>query len=331
MERFGSYRSNAEKTMNNEYLTFLGYSPLDDLRWRATSGGVCSGIIKYMLDTEKARTALSFTFNQETLRYEPQLIHGSSDYLIASSIYHEVKIIDYVKLHIQEIQEPFVCTALPCQVRPLKVILSQNHIEHYIISLVCSSQQSFAATEYLLSRLGLQVSEVKRIQYRGNGWPSGIQIETMEGKTIHIPNLDSVWTRIFHSRLFCMDRCFFCNPHMTNPADMMIADPWRIKEVRTDRKGYSLISVSSSFKEDTLVPMIQSRKLVLESVKQDIFPYSQEGVILLKERYLRHKRTVRAIKAVYKNKIYRNIVLSCPVMFSAHCFFKKVIEKLFIR
>lgn len=316
--------------MNNEY-TLLGYSTNDDLRWSATSGGVCSGIIKYMLDAGMAHSALSFNFNEETLQYEPRIIYHSYDYLIASSIYHEVKIIDYIKSHIQDIREPFICTALPCQVRPLKAILSRNHIEHCIISLVCSAQQSFGATEYLFSRMGLKKNEVRRIQYRGNGWPSGIQIELKSGEVKSMPNLGYIWTKIFHSKLFCMDRCFFCNPYLVNEADAKLADPWRISRVRNDKYGYTLMSVSPWFKESILNPMVQSHRLVLESVEQDVFFYSQQGTILLKERYFANKKMVRAIKSVYTNKTYRSIVISCSIMFSVHCFVKRVIEKLFIR
>lgn len=317
--------------MKGSYTTYLGYTTNDDIRWCATSGGVCSGIIKYMLDTGMARSALSFTFNEDTLQYEPRLIYDSSDYLIASSIYHEVKTIDFIRQHIQDIKAPFVCTALPCQVRPIKAILSKNHIEHHIISLVCSSQQSYDATEYLFSRLRLKKDEVRRVQYRGNGWPSGIQLQLKSGEVKSIPNLGAIWTQIFHSKLFCMDRCFFCNPHMINEADVKLADPWRISRVRNDEKGHTLLSVSHSFKESFLKLMVQSKKLVLEEIEQDAFSYSQLGVILLKERYLRHKKMVRAIKSIYKNKAYRSMVLSYPIMFAAHCFFKKLIEKFFIR
>lgn len=317
--------------MNNEYTTFLGYSTNDDIRWNATSGGVCSGIIKYMLDSGMVRSALSFAYNEGTLQYEPRLIYRSSDYLVASSIYHEVKTVDFIKKHIHDIEGPFVCTALPCQVRALKAILSKNHIEHYIISLVCSSQQSFAATEYLFSRLGLKSKEIKKIRYRGNGWPSGIQIELKSGEVRSIPNLGSIWTKIFHSKLFCMDRCFFCNPHIVNDADVKLADPWRIRKVRNDKYGQTLMSVSPLFQRDFLAPMVQSHKLVLEQIDQEAFYYSQEGVILLKERYLRHKKMVRTIKSVYQNKIYRSVVLSYPIMFTAHCFIKRVLEKYLIR
>ena len=331
MEGFGSYRIDVKKTMNNEYINFLGYSTSDDVRWCATSGGVCSGVIRYMLDSKKANTALSFIFNQDTLQYEPKLVHSSSDYHITSSIYHEVKLITYVKEHIQDILQPFVCTALPCQVRPLKAILNRNHIQHYIFSLVCSSQQSFEATEYLLLQLGLEKNEVRHIQYRGNGWPSGIQIEKKDETTIHIPNQNSIWTKIFHSKLFCMGRCFYCNPKIINQADMMLADPWRIQKVRSDKKGYSLISCNPNFKLNVLDYMIQSHKLILESVRQDTFSYSQEGTVMLKLRYLRHKKIVKAMLSIYKNKVYRKIVFSYPIMFSIHCLLKKVVEKYFIR
>lgn len=129
----------------NGYNTFIGYSTDYNIRFTATSGGICSAIIVYLLDKGIAKSGLSFVYNNSELKYEPKLIYKSDDYNISASIYHEIPLFSWIKNHVVEIQSPFVFTALPCQVKPIKTFLEKHNIKSYAIQLICSSQQTFEA------------------------------------------------------------------------------------------------------------------------------------------------------------------------------------------
>ena len=330
MERFDLHKTNDWHTMNG-YNTFIGYSTDTHIRFAATSGGICSAIIIYLLDNGIAKSGLSFTYNESELKYEPRLINKSDDYNISSSVYHEIPLFSWIKSHVNEIQSPFVFTALPCQIKPIKSFLLKHNIKSYAIQLICSSQQSYEATEYLLKRLNISKCEIERIRYRGDGWPSGLTISMKKGKTIKICNTGSIWTDIFHSRLFCMPRCFYCNPNMPVCADIMCADPWRIDMTNVEKKGRTLCCVNDNFFRSVLTKMRNEKLIVLHECEEALFYYSQEGVIRQKEKNLKHKKMVRMQKSIYTSSFYRTLVLSSDVTFKAHLFLKKVFEKIFIR
>lgn len=315
----------------NKYSTFIGYSTDSRTRYAATSGGVSSAIIIYLLDNGIAKSGLSFTYNKAGLKYEPKLIYKSDDYNISASIYHEIPLFSWIKNHVVEIQSPFVFTALPCQVKPIKTFLEKRNIKSYAIQLVCSSQQSYEATEYLLKRLNISKKDVDKIRYRGEGWPSGITVYKKNGKIVKVSNTGSIWTDIFHSKLFCMPRCFHCNPDIPVYADIMCADPWRIDKVETEKQGRTLCRVNNDFFRSVFAHMREEKKIVLQECEESLFYYSQEGVIRQKRKNLKHKKIVRMQKNIYASSLYRTMALSSAATFNIHLFLKKIFEKIFIR
>lgn len=317
--------------MNGYNNTFLAYSTNSKVRFSATSGGICSAVIIYLLDNGIVKSALSFSYNRSKLKYEPRLINCADDYCISASVYHEIPLFAWIKNHVNEIQSPFVFTALPCQVKPIKTFLEKHNIENYAIQLVCSSQQSYEATEYLLKRMNISKKEVDRIRYRGEGWPSGIAVYKKNGEIVKVGNTGSIWTEIFHSRLFCMPRCFHCNPNMPCVADIVCADPWRIDKTETEKQGRTLCRVNNDFFRSVLAKMRDEKLIALQECEESLFCYSQEGVIRQKEKNLKHKKMVRIQKSVYTSHFYRTLVLSSVVAFKAHLFLKKIFEKIFIR
>ena len=61
-------------------------------------------------------------------------------------------------------------------------MLDRNNINNFIISFCCSGQTTLEGTWLCYRYMGIDKSQVINMQYRGNGWPSGIQIELFDGK-----------------------------------------------------------------------------------------------------------------------------------------------------
>lgn len=219
--------------------TYIGYSTNIDTRYKATSGGVGSSIIKYLFNYGFIQTAITFDYNSETLQYIPKLIYRYEEYKITGSIYHEINLIKFIKENIHQIKGGFACFVLPCQARPIRSILTKLGIPCFLIGLTCSSQQSIDATFYLLKRLNINPKEVNNIQYRGNGWPSGVQIQKKDNTITSVPNNNSIWSQIFHSKLFILKRCFKCQNTLNTYSDIALADPW-LKEYQEEKQECQL-------------------------------------------------------------------------------------------
>ena len=216
--------------------TYIGYSLDENLRWRAASGGVGSSILKYLFETKQIETAITFTFDSNSLRYIPKLIYSFDDYMPIGSIYQEIDLIQFIKNHLNDIHGGFACFSLPCQSRAIKYHLERTGHFCYIIGLTCSSQQSIEATEYLLKRIHIDRKDVTNIQYRGNGWPSGMQIRLSNGETIYKDNYTNPWKLMHQSKLFRPKRCLMCKEDISYKADISLADPWLEKYKENDRE-----------------------------------------------------------------------------------------------
>ena len=311
---------------------YVGYAQNRAIRYQATSGGVGSAILKYLFVRGVIKSAISFDYNKDSVKYTPRVITNFNEYKISGSIYHSIDLIRYIRANINNIQSPFFCFALPCQVKSIRSILNRNNIESYIVELVCSSQQTFEATEYLLKSLRIDISEVNSIKYRGNGWPSGVQIIKKCGEEIFVPNNNSIWAKIFHSRLFVLPQCFLCNPDRKTEADLTIADPWGIDKIADEQNiGRTLFYVRSAQMSEVISSMITDKILIIENIENSVFRDSQKGTIHKKQAMLKHKKAAKAIKALYTNERYRKIVLSNSLLFRLHIIVNSNLNKILIK
>lgn len=309
---------------------YIAYSNNESTRYTSTSGGIGSQIVQYLFENRLINSAIAFKFSSASLQYEPQIITRKEEYINSGSIYHEINLISFIKNNIGNIKSPFCCFCLPCQTKALRFILSQNNIDSMLIELTCSSQQSYEATEYLFKRLHLKKNDIKYFQYRGNGWPSGIQIQT-KNSNIFVPNNGSIWTKIFHSQLFCMKRCFQCNPDIPSVADLTIADPWRICNIKDEKIGRTLCYAHTSKAIDLIVELKNKDLISYNEIPIEMYEYSQYGTYQRKRTAIGNKRTNHFKIRLFTNRFYRRIVLSSNISFYIHFLIKKIIDKIVIK
>lgn len=307
--------------------TFIGYSNENEIRHAATSGGVGSALVKYLFETGKIGTAINFTYDSAKLQYVPKLIYRYQDYTPCGSIYHDVDIPAFVKANINEIKGDFACFAIPCQVRAIRHHIEKTGKRTYIIGLVCSSQQSIDATYYLLKRLKIDRNNVGHIQYRGNGWPSGVQVSCRDGKEYYIKNNGSLWTDIFHSRLFIYKKCYKCDNTLNKFCDIVLADPWTIDRIQENQEGRTLFASYTPLGEDAIMQAKEKNYIVCEEMDNQKLIDSQIWTIKRKKAYIASALVQKRLKHIYLSRWYRKFV-SPAIMFRIHNRIKNFIERI---
>lgn len=311
------------ETMIKPSDTIIAYFADTVIRHKATSGGVGSCIIKELFNRKRINSSISFKFDKENLKYSPELIQSYDDYAVSGSIYHEINLINFIKENIGNIKSPFACFALPCQVTPIKSILDKNNIESYIIELTCSSQQRYEATEFLIKKSNINKKDISMIRYRGNGWPGGTHITLHNGESIFFDNTNSIWTKIFHSHLFIVQRCFLCSPTKETASDIILADPWNIDHPKDEKEGRSLCFIKTLKMASLLNELADESAIIYEKRDRTDFLRSQLGVIIRKNFNLKHKGLTKLNKKILNSELYRNIVLKSDFTFKLHCFIYK--------
>lgn len=275
-----------------------------EIRYKGSSGGVITQIIKYLFETSQIKSAINFRFSGVEL-FEPTLIYSFEKYEHTGSVYHEINIYKFLKENINQVKSPILISCLPCQVVPIKRLLDKNKIENTIISLVCSNQLEKEATYYFLEKNNIDINKITDFRYRGNGWPSGIQIKTDE-KEYFFHNNTSKWIDVFHSQIFNLNRCLFCKDTFGLSADFSIADPWLKRYVENDKIGSSIV-VSHTKKAEKLIQMMIDNKIldVIELLTTEEAILSQKGTLQKKYILMKYKKFFKLLIKLFRTNIYK--------------------------
>ena len=308
---------------------YIGHSTNDNIRYTASSGGVGTSIIKYLLDTKVYGTAMTFYFNIEDCQYHPRLIYRFSDYNNCGSVYQDTDNISFIRDNIKNIKNGIIVTSMPCQVKAIKSILGRNNSKHFIISLCCSGQTTVQGTWCYYKLLGIRKEDVYGIQYRGNGWPSGIQIKLKNGDIIKKDNYTYPWTLIHESMLFRPKRCLSCTIKTSPNADVSLADPWLKEYMENDKIGNSVVICND--KGGQIVREMLDRSIVnLKEVNEYTYVNSQKGTIQKKSKANQYKRYNKIVGRMGKdNTLYKFFFTSSATMMKIHNVILHLIKLLF--
>lgn len=277
-----------------------------EIRYKGSSGGIITHLTKWLFETNKINSAINFKFTGIKL-FEPYLINSFDEYSQTGSIYHEINIYRFLDENIKIIKSPIMVTCLPCQITSIKRLLNKNKIESVIVSLVCSTQLDKEATYYFLKKNHIDIEKVKEFRYRGNGWPSGIQVKTDE-KEYFFHNNKSKWVNIFHSQIFNLERCLSCSDTFGLKADISIADPWLKRYVANETIGSSIVISHTEQGENIIKSMINDDIVsLLEVLSDKEVLLSQKATLIKKVVLKKHRKIFRLIRKVIQKQVYKNI------------------------
>lgn len=288
--------------------TYIGHALDSQLRRTATSGGVGSALLKHLFSAGHIQTALSFAFDADTLKYAPRLIYKWEDYQPTGSIYQDMDLLGFLRLHIAEIRGTFACFCLPCQTASIRILLKRNGHDCFLLGLTCSSQQTLLATECLLDLLHVRKEDVVSLRYRGDGWPGGIRIERKNGESVFVKNNGSIWTDIFHSRLCTPERCLFCLDTLNQNADISLADPW-LPEYRDRGTDGETLVVERTAQGEKILDEANS-VCTLVRIPDEKAAQSQSSTIHRKEGYASHPGRRTLLLRLRHWPWYKKLVLS---------------------
>ncbi len=307
---------------------YIGYSTDDRNRYLSSSGGVGAEMIKYLMNSCEYGTSMTFIFNTDDCRYVPKLIYDFKDYNNCGSIYQDTDTIGFIKNNLKKIRNGIIVTCMPCQVSPIKSILSRNNIKHFIISLCCSGQTTVQGTWCYYRLLGLNKEDVSNIQYRGNGWPSGIQIKLKDGKKIRKDNYTYPWNLIHKSLLFRPKRCLYCPMKTTPYADVSLADPWLSEYIEKDRIGNSVI-ICNDRGNSVIKLMMNNSLLQLQKVSESTYVDSQLGTIKNKAKSAKYKKFNRIVERMGNDaSLYKRVFTASASLLKIHVKMLRIIKRL---
>jgi coenzyme F420 hydrogenase subunit beta len=221
--------------------TRVGYATDPALRFHASSGGVLSAALVYLLD----KGAVDYVVQTAASPDSPvgnaiiESLDRSGVYDAAGSRYGPSAPLSQVS---RQLQKPgrFAFVGKPCDVAALRALGRHDprvaEKIPYVISFFCAGVPSLKGTKEILSRLGVGEDEVAEFRYRGDGWPGPTRVKTTDGRTLQMSYADA-WGGILSRHL--QFRCKICPDGSGGFADLVCADAWY-----GDDKGYPAFAES---------------------------------------------------------------------------------------
>lgn len=308
---------------------YFGHSVDENVRFCASSGGVGTAFIKYLLNLPEFGTALTFRFNVDKCMYEPVLAYSFDEVNVCGSVYHDVDLIRFVSDNISKIKDGFIVSCMPCQVKAIRAILNRRGIKSFIISFACSGQTKIEGTWLFYNFLGIKKEQVVSMQYRGRGWPSGIQIELNNGQKVFRDNYAFPWSLMFESWLFKPKRCFYCSLVYSEYSDLTLADPWLPEYKKNEKIGITLFSVNTDFACGVLESLLVSNYVKAEKTNYRSFYEAQKAQLILKSKSKKLKKYYDFSMKINDRKLVRFLTTRSIFTMKVHNYIMRKLRVFF--
>lgn len=206
---------------------YLGWSENQDIRRKASSGGVITSLCVYLLEN-KIVDGIIQTVGDDVYHTKTVVSRNKEDVLKCMGSRYSVSAPLYNIKQLVQQGERYAFVGKPCDVSALRMYLKEeeqlgNQIV-YLLSFFCAGTPSGIAQKKLLKELGCNSEkECISLQYRGNGWPGYATAVKKDGSESKISYNDS-WGRILGRDVRKM--CRFCIDGIGEMADVSCGDAW---------------------------------------------------------------------------------------------------------
>lgn len=261
------YGKAPENILVGNYINcYVGYSNNQEVRYNSSSGGLVTETLIFAIEKELIDGVLVTRMDKkDPLKPEPFIARTKEEIVEASgSKYCPVPANVALKEILESKEnERFAVVGLPCHIHGLlKAKTLNNNLKNKIIltiGLFCAGSKSYLGTEFILKKNRINPNNVKKINYRGMGWPGKLRIE-LKDKIIDIP-MDQYYNNQFCA--FTPWRCTLCPDHTCELADISFGDAW-LPEFKNDKKGKSIVVSRTNLSKKILEDMCAEKRLYLK-------------------------------------------------------------------
>lgn len=278
-EVFGKQPEN--KLLGNLLRCYVGHSQSYETRYNSASGGLVTEVLVFALENKIIDGALVCRMRDDRPLETEAFIARNREELVsaAKSKYCPVATNEALRRILKE-DGRFAVVGLPCHIHGIRQAerifkgLNEKIVLH--LGLMCSHTVGYRGTEFVLKKSGVEKEKVRRISYRGKGWPGCMSIQTKDGKSLDIPLVGSwnAYWPVFSSFFFTPLRCIMCPDQNNELADVSFGDAW-LPELRHDKVGKSIIVTRTTFADEILDRMSLAGRISIKRIQPEKVEQSQ--------------------------------------------------------
>ncbi|MRR06793.1 MAG: 4Fe-4S dicluster domain-containing protein, partial [Deltaproteobacteria bacterium] len=254
---------------------YVGHACDKVIRASGQSGGVVSGLLLYLLETDRINAALVTTMPQDgSLRPNPVLARTREEILSAQgSKYCPVASNSVLRQIIPN--ESIATVGISCQMHGIYNLATVHSAltagVNYRIGLFCDRTLLYSCINQMSQNARLKVEDIAGLEYRSkarNGWPGEVCFKLHSGDQRFFPS--TLRTRL--KDYFTPPRCRLCFDKMNIMSDLSVGDAWGISDSAT---GDSVIIARNEKAETLLKDACDQGYLELEPIDIDLIFMAQ--------------------------------------------------------
>lgn len=281
---------------------YAGYSK--EFRLSSSSGGLGTYISTELLAQKIADHIFSITESSEPgIFYQYSVSSNIEDLLNASKTRYFPVTMATVFSEINNLHGTVAVVGVGCFIKAIRLAqYSDPKLKEkipFLIGIICGGVKSTFFTEYLGSKLEVEIKNIQKPQFRkkdisssANDYSFSCTDENEEEKSIKMRTVGDLWG----TGLFKNNACDFCDDVTTELADISLGDAW-LAPFDKDGKGTNVIVTRSALAESLIKKGIENRDLEVDFLALDHFLASQQGSF-----NHRHTGMTERIKIAKKNK-----------------------------
>jgi coenzyme F420 hydrogenase subunit beta len=253
-----------------------------EIRFAGSSGGAASGLALYCIEHAGMHGLLHIAARQDVPYLNETVMSTTRDELLArtGSRYAPASPCDGLQM-IEDAPGPCVFIGKPCDVAAVqKTRKLRPKLDERIgltIAIFCAGTPSTRGTIEMLQRMGVtDLSTIRDIRYRGNGWPGKtvVTLRTPDGEETRELTYEQSWGEVLEKHR--QWRCYVCVDHSGEFADISVGDPW-YRPIRAGEPGQSLVLARTERGRQILRAAMEAGYLTLKKADPGIVERSQPG------------------------------------------------------
>jgi coenzyme F420 hydrogenase subunit beta len=289
---FGEQPENS--LLGNAVSYYVGHSTDEEIRRRASSGGIVPSLLHHLLETGVIDGVLLTRMSaKDPLEPEAIIARNTEEVIAASgSKYCPVNLAKGIR-HILNHDGKYAVVGLPCHIEGLRKAemvsrkLSDRIVLH--IGLFCNHTVGFHGTEFLLKRMNVEKTQVAKLTYRARGWPGGMLVSLKDGSQKFLPEV--LYWNLFFNHLFIHRRCTLCFDQTNELADISLGDAW-LPRFKKGGGGESVVICRTKFADELFQEVMRAQAIEGSEIDENEVIQSQQVTLRYKKGLFRARASV---------------------------------------
>lgn len=259
-----------------------------EVRFAGSSGGVLTALSGWLIDTEKTQSVIGSSVSAKNASRTVPVRIVSKEEALRSAGSRYAPVCNLPEMAYSSEQNALV--GKPCEVSAAAQLYQSLNLPKeqrpLLLSFFCAGTPSQWTTDQMIEELGVSLTDVRSVRYRGNGWPGRFEVTSVDGTSKFMSYEDS-WGNHLGRNL--QIRCKLCVDGTGGHADIAVGDFWH-----SDSSGFPLFKEAEG-NSVLIARSARGNSLILEAAKEGIInlaPIDMRDVTAVQPLQVDRKKTL---------------------------------------